>query len=328
MNTPMRGMKSFIGIGGFALVLALGFVLGFAVLCFFFAGARPEAALGLLLSGDPLIPVLACAIGFAFSAFLAGLLTRDYSWVDRLWSTLPVGFAWFYAWRGGFRLPILCAALLVSVWGFRLTWNFAKKGGYAGGEDYRWAVLRGRIRNPLAWQAFNLGFISFFQIGMFVLFTSPLYKLAAVDLSFSAGTPLNAISFCAGLALMAAAIAYESLADEQQWRFQETKRRVREGAPVPDEFKDDIARGFRTSGLFGLSRHPNYFGELMTWIALYLAVSGLTGTFLDWTLAGPLALCALFAGSTVFTESLSLAKYPEYAAYRKRVSAVIPWKSR
>jgi steroid 5-alpha reductase family enzyme len=328
MKWLMRGMKSFIGIGSFALVLALGFVSGLVVLCFFFAGARPEAALGLLLSGDPLIPVLASAIGFAFCAFLAGLLTRDYSWVDRLWSVLPVFFAWFYAWRGGFNFPLVLAAIVVSVWGIRLSANFAKKGGYAGGEDYRWAVLRGRIRNPLAWQAFNLGFISFFQIGMFVLFTSPLHKLAALDLSFSAGKPLNTLFFCAGLALMIAAIVYESLADEQQWRFQEAKRRAGEGVLAPDEYKDDIARGFRTSGLFGLSRHPNYFGELLTWIALYLAVSGLTGSFLDWTVAGPLALCALFAGSTVFTESLSLAKYPDYAAYRKRVSAVIPWKSR
>jgi len=35
---------------------------------------------------------------------------------------------------------------LVILWGARLTFNFARKGGYArGGEDYRWAVLRGRM---------------------------------------------------------------------------------------------------------------------------------------------------------------------------------------
>lgn len=323
----MRGMKSFIGIFGFILVLVAGFASGTAVLLFF-SNARPEAALASFLSGNPLIPVIACAVGFAFCAFLAGLLTRDYSWVDRLWSVLPIFFAWFYAWRGGFNFPVVLAAIVVSAWGIRLSWNFAKKGGYAGGEDYRWAVLRERIRNPFAWQAFNLGFISFFQIGMFVLFTSPLHALAAADVSLRAAKPLNALFFCLGLALMIAAIVFESLADEQQWRFQEAKRLARAGERVPDEFKDDIARGFRTSGLFGLSRHPNYFGELMTWLSLYLAVSSLTGSFLEWTLAGPVALCALFAGSTLFTESLSLAKYPEYARYRKRVSAVIPWKSR
>lgn len=49
-------------------------------------------------------------------------------------------------------------ALLVTVWGFRLTFNFARKGGFSGivtndengfrirpwvgEEDYRWAILR------------------------------------------------------------------------------------------------------------------------------------------------------------------------------------------
>jgi len=32
---------------------------------------------------------------------------------------------------------------MISLWGVRLTHNFARKGGYKRGEeDYRWAVLR------------------------------------------------------------------------------------------------------------------------------------------------------------------------------------------
>lgn len=323
MNGSMRGSKAFIGIAGFALLLVAGFVLGSLLFCLLFAGADPAAALRAAVEGDPRMPVIAWAIGFACCAFLAGLLSRDYSWVDRLWSVLPVFFAWFYAWHGGFRLPVAAAALLVSAWGIRLSRNFAKKGGYYGGEDYRWAILRQRITHPLAWQGFNLGFISCFQVGVFVLFTSPLAKLAMAG---GAAGPLKAAAFWAGMALMGAAIVYESIADAQQWKFQEAKRKAREGGAAPEEFKADIARGFRTSGLFAHSRHPNYFGELMTWIALYLAASGWTGAFLDWTLSGPLVLCALFAGSTMFTERISASKYPGYADYRKRTSAVIPWK--
>ena len=45
---------------------------------------------------------------------------------------------------------------LVTLWGARLTFNFARKGGYApGGEDYRWAVLRARM-NGLAVPAVQL----------------------------------------------------------------------------------------------------------------------------------------------------------------------------
>lgn len=42
-------------------------------------------------------------------------------------------------------------------------------------------------------------------------------------------------------------------------------------------------------------------------------------------LAPSLALCALFVSSTIFTESISMSKYPEaYGAYRKRVSMFVP----
>jgi steroid 5-alpha reductase family enzyme len=43
---------------------------------------------------------------------------------------------------------------------------------------------------------------------------------------------------------------------------------------------------------------------------------------------GALVLTALFIGSTRFTEQISLSKYPEYAQYQKKVSAIIPWPAK
>ena len=35
--------------------------------------------------------------------------------------------------------PRLCVmVILISAWGIRLTYNFYIKGGFSGGEDYRW----------------------------------------------------------------------------------------------------------------------------------------------------------------------------------------------
>lgn len=36
-----------------------------------------------------------------------------------------------------------------------------------------------------------------------------------------------------------------------------------------DSLEEDLERGFLTQGLFGRSRHPNYFGELGFWWTLY-----------------------------------------------------------
>ncbi len=313
----------------FLLFVCAAFAASFIILCLASGAAlsvMPSAAVSLLQSANPLAVVALWALGFALTSFLAGLISGDYSWVDRLWSTLPIGFAWFYAWRGAWSPALIAASSLVSLWGLRLTWNFAMKGGYSGTEDYRWSILRSRIKNQLAWQAFNLGFISLFQVGLFVLFTMPLARLAALEQA--APKSLNLSLYILGLGLMVAAILYESIADRQQWDFQEAKRLFKEGKPVPTGYEEDIQRGFRSSGLFAASRHPNYFGELLTWWALYLGVSGLSGGFLDWSLSGPLVLSALFAGSTIFTEGITASKYPHYKAYQKRVSAIIPWFSR
>ena len=63
-------------------------------------------------------------------------------------------------------------ALLVTLWGARLTFNFARKGGYSGVEDYRWAVLRGRM-TPRRFQIFNLLFIVLAQNALLVLIALP-----------------------------------------------------------------------------------------------------------------------------------------------------------
>ena len=47
------------------------------------------------------------------------------------------------------RGALMCA--LTLTWGLRLTYNFARKGGFSGGEDYRWAEIR-------TWPGFDRGF--------------------------------------------------------------------------------------------------------------------------------------------------------------------------
>ena len=68
------------------------------------------------------------------------------------------------------RLVVM--AVLVTAWGARLTFNFARKGGYSGVEDYRWAILRGRMK-PWQFQLFNLLFIVLYQMTLLVLITLP-----------------------------------------------------------------------------------------------------------------------------------------------------------
>ncbi len=220
-----------------------------------------------LSTANPLLIVILCALGFAICSFFAGLITKDYSWVDRMWSVQPVFYGLFYAWRGGFSPVIIIASGLIAVWGIRLTWNFASKGGYTGMEDYRWGILRQKINNPVLWQLFNLLFISFFQNALFAAFTLPMYYMIQHD------TVVN-LWFIAAAVLCALSILLETFSDGEQNMFQEAKKAAREGKEYPSKYDEEVKQGFVSSGLFSICRHPNYVGE-MGEIPLRAALSAL-----------------------------------------------------
>merc|ERR1712050_595598 len=79
---------------------------------------------------------------------------------------------------------------LASVWGLRLSWNFWKKGGYSGGEDYRWAVVR-KWYPGWKWEVFNLIFICFFQQVCVFAFSVPAVAALQSD------EPLNMLDVIA-----------------------------------------------------------------------------------------------------------------------------------
>jgi len=104
----------------------------------------------------------------------------------------------------------------------------------------------------------------------------------------------------------------EATADQQQWEFHKRKT------------SGQTSTRFCTTGLFHYSRHPNYFFEQAQWWVIYLFGAVAAGSILQPTIVGAVLLTLLFVGSTKFTESLTLSKYPEYADYQHTTSAQIP----
>jgi len=255
----------------------------------------------------PTVWIIAAA-AFLFT-WIASLPTRDTSWVDRLWSIVPVVYVWVFAGFAGLadaRLNVM--AVLVTLWGARLTFNFARKGGYSGMEDYRWAVLRGRM-SPALFQVFNLLFIALYQNILLVLITLP--ALTAYE---HRGTGFGVMDAVVAAAFLAALVG-ETVADQQQWAFH---RRKHAGGP---EFRPR----FLQSGLWRYSRHPNFFFEQAQWWLFFLFGAIAAGSLLQWTVLGAVLLTALFAGSTAFTEWITRGRYPEYAEYQRSTSAIVPW---
>ncbi len=262
---------------------------------------------------DPFVTALWASLGFAALCWLLSILTREYSWVDRLWSITPVIYSVHFAAYVGFsdtRLNLMAA--LVTVWGVRLTYNYARKGGYApGGEDYRWEEIQRRI-GPKWFQVLNATFLAPFQNVLLLLIAAPSY--AAYQ---HVGTPLNALDYAAALAF-ALFFLGETVADEQQWRFQTAKHAAKARGETPDA-------DFLTTGLFRYSRHPNFFCEQAIWWTYYAFSIAAGAGWFNWTILGAILLTLLFQASTALTEQISLGKYPEYAGYQRTTNRLVPW---
>ncbi len=258
---------------------------------------------------------LACA-AFAAFCWIASLVTGNCSQVDRLWSIIPPLYVAWFAAEAGFRDARLdLMAVLTALWGARLTYNFARKGGYRpGSEDYRWPVLRKRM-SPALYQLFNLTFIASYQNFLLLLLALPSW--VAYE---HRGTPLGPLDLAAAAGFLVF-LTGETIADQQQWRFQTDKHaRKARGEPVPAEFV--------TTGLFRWSRHPNFFCEQAMWWMVYLFSVASGAGWLNLTVAGAVLLTLLFQGSTAFTERISLDKYPSYADYQRTTSRLLPWPPR
>lgn len=129
--------------------------------------------------------------------------------------------------------------------------------------------------------------------------------------------PLFHILMPIGAAIWGIGLIFESAADQQKFRSKQKNK---------DRWVD--------TGLWRYSRHPNYFGEMLCWIGIYLFV--VTALSLEQALIaawGPLFIIVmlLFVSGIPKLEKGARRKWgedPEYLAYRARTSLLIPLPGR
>lgn len=286
-------------------------------------------AVGPTLDGNQLEVLKILGIIAACSAlfcFVVGEATGNNSQMDKLWSLLPIVYTWVIAVMGGMSVRLVVMAVLATIWGARLTFNFARKGAYRlkfweGVEDYRWAVVRSgpAFKNRWAWVAFDFGFISVYQNVLVLMTTFPALVAMRSEKSFGWLDAVAAV-------LMLGFIVWETVADEQQWRFQTRKwAMIGEGKKLED-LPAPYNKGFNTIGFWGLSRHPNYFAEQAIWVCFYLFSVGAGIGIVNWSVIGALLLVVLFLGSSSLAEEISGGKYPEYEEYCHGVPRFFPYR--
>lgn len=271
------------------------------------AGAAAIAT-GIWLHALPSIVIVGLAdLVATIIVFIFSILTNNSSVYDPYWSVAPVPIALFWLSRpgsNGFANPrhILIFALL-CLWAVRLTTNWAMRWHGLNHEDWRYRDMRQQA-GKLYWPVSLLG-IHLMPTALVFLGSLALWP----NLSDNS-TKLSWLDVIAAL-VMLAAVVIEGTADVQMQRF----RKVR------------TAEQIRPPGLWSVSRHPNYFGEVLFWWGLFLFVP-LAHPDFWWAIAGPSAILLLFLGISIpLMERHLLTDHPAYAEYQRRVSPFVPWVS-
>jgi steroid 5-alpha reductase family enzyme len=283
---------------------------------FYYATPLSDAQLALLKNAAFI------ALGIALACFFISEISKNYSQTDKIWSIAPIIYAWYICAEAGWQPRLILMAVLVTLWGLRLSWNFNRRGGYSlkfweGEEDYRWAILRKKpfLQSAWAWRLFNLFFISLYQNALIFLFTLPI--LAAYT---QPATDLNWWDLVLAI-LFVSMLVYETIADNQQWKFQNKKYAL---LKANKKLEGDYAKGFLQKGLWAKSRHPNYFAEQSIWFIFYLFSVVATGEWINWSMIGVLLLFLLFYQSAQFSEGVSAEKYVAYKEYQQKVPLFFP----
>lgn len=246
-------------------------------------------------------------VGVSFAATAMAVLwviqvrTGDASHVDVGWAIEIALVATLYALLSdadpGHRV---LAALLASIWGWRLGLYLLFNRVLGKEEDGRYQALRAK------WGArANRNFFVFFQFqAAFVVFFSLPYLL----ISLNPNEGLGALEWT-GVAVWGVGNAGAIAADRElaSWR------------------ADPANRGLTArTGLWSWSRHPNYFFEWITWCGVALVATAAPWGWLAWIVpAGLLSLLFRVTGIPA-TEAQALRSRVDYAEYQRATSVFVP----
>lgn len=259
---------------------------------------------------SPLWVALWADLAAAVVVFAFSVAFRNSSFYDAYWSLAPIAIALY--WIGaaapdasGVRQVVVLA--LVVAWGLRLTWNWAR--GWTGldHEDWRYVDLQ-RKTGRLYWLV-SFGGIHVAPTLWVFAGCLPLYPALA------RGTGGLGWLDALGLLVTGGAIALEARADQELRRFRTAPGRQ------PGDVLD--------TGVWSLSRHPNYLGEMGFWWGLWILGLAADASWW-WTGIGALSITLMFrfVSLPMIETRMAERRGEAFRAYQARTPLVLPRRVR
>ena len=276
----------------YILAAAAGGLAGYGVFVALGGSGLPEIiALWLAaLAGD----IAATLLVFVFS-----LIFRNASVYDPYWSLIPIEMVWAYLFlpNAAATPAAILDLIAVTVWGVRLTANWAYTFRGISHQDWRYTQLKEQTGKFY----FFVNLIGIHMVPTLVVFFCMLPVLYTFFLApaFNAGA---AVFF----ALSLLAVGLQGTADVQMHIFRKTRPTT-----------------FIRTGLWKYSRHPNYLGEILMWWGIALsAVCVMPENW--WLIAGAAANTCLFLFVSIPLADGRQAKKEGFAEYKKNTRMLLP----
>lgn len=234
-----------------------------------------------------------------FIIYLLSLVIKNSSLYDAYWSLTPWVMLTYLIILNYTNLNIYhyVVYIVFSFWSFRLTLNWIITFENRKWIDWRYQDLKAKS-NKYTWQ-----FINFFGI---MMMPTLLVFVAFIPLIYAININLNAFSLIGSFIILIGTLL-ELFSDHYMHKF------------LKSNHKNEVIN----IGLWKYSRHPNYLGEILIWIGVYLVL--LLSAYEYWYLfVGMLLIILLFNFISIpLAEKRQLSKRSTYKEYQLETSRLL-----
>ena len=256
----------------------------------------------------PILVVLVLDVVATLVVFLFSVIFNNSSLYDPYWSIAPpiIFLYWVFHEQTLEALTLMQILILsmVGFWSLRLTLNWITRWRGIKDEDWRYIAFRFKYQEKY-WV------VSLTGIHLFPTLIVFLACLAAYPALVMHEGSMGLMEWIA-VAVTFAGILFETISDWQLRNYS----------------KDKSKCDFQNMGLWKYSRHPNYFGEVLFWVGLFLFSSGMDRAYW-WILPGPVFMILMFYYISIpMIDKRMLRRRTGFRDYMKRTSAMIPFPPR
>jgi len=250
---------------------------------------------------NEIIRFLISDIVMTFVCFFFSVIKKNSSVYDAYWSVIPFFFVVLWAVIHGADLSFHHYAVffVISFWSWRLTLNWARSWPGFHHEDWRYIKLA--KDNGKLYPLVNFFGIHAFPTFMVFVGMWPIFYIFQNQLQSSGILYL-------GVAVSIIGTLFELFADNQLAAFRAEKHKT-------EKLLD--------KGLWARSRNPNYLGEILFWVGLFIIGQAFVAPL--YTIAGVVTMLFLFIVISIpMKEKRMLERRPSFKEYMEKVPMLFP----